>query len=81
MTARPAHGSKTMPWKSSGRPPREDREFTEVVVSLPPMIAACWFDPGRETIVALEGGRSCRRVPGRHGPHPDGRHQRVPPAQ
>jgi hypothetical protein len=37
------------------RPPREDREFTEVVVSLPPMIAACWFDPGRETIVALEG--------------------------
>jgi hypothetical protein len=54
MTAWPAHGSKTMPWKSSGRPPREDREFTEVTVSLPPMIADLWFEPGRETIVALE---------------------------
>ncbi|MFE4228709.1 Fic family protein [Arthrobacter sp. NPDC056886] len=54
MTRWPAHGSKTMPWKSSGRPPREDREFTEVVVSLPPMIAGSWFDPGRETIIALE---------------------------
>jgi len=54
MTRWPAHGSKMMPWKSSGRPPREDREFTEVVVSLPPLIAGSWFDPGRETIVALE---------------------------
>lgn len=54
MTAWPAHSSKTMPWKSSGRPPREDREFTEVVVSLPPRIAECWFDASRETIVALE---------------------------
>ena len=54
MTRWPAHDSKTMPWKSSGRPPREDREFTEVVVSLPPLIAGSWFDPGRETIVALE---------------------------
>lgn len=50
----PAHGAKTMPWKSSGRPPREDREFTEVVVSLPPMIADLWYSPSRETIVALE---------------------------
>jgi Fic family protein len=54
MTAWPAHGSETMPWKSSGRPPREDREFTEVTVSLPPKIADLWFEPGRETIVALE---------------------------
>ncbi|HEX9087288.1 MAG TPA: Fic family protein [Arthrobacter sp.] len=54
MTAWPAHGSKIVPWKSSGRPPREDREFTEVTVSLPPMIADLWFEPGRETIVALE---------------------------
>ncbi|MHC6222532.1 Fic family protein [Arthrobacter sp. MMS24-S77] len=54
MAAWPAHGSTTMPWKSSGRPPREDREFTEVIVSLPPRISECWFDPGRETIVALE---------------------------
>lgn len=54
MTDWPAHGSKTMPWKSSGRPPREDREFTEVTVSLPPRIAGLWFEPGRETIVALE---------------------------
>lgn len=37
-----------------GASPREDREFTEVMVSLPPLIADCWFDPGRETIVALE---------------------------
>lgn len=50
----PAHGSKTMPWKSSGRPPREDREFTEVVVSLPPLISDLWYSPSRETIVALE---------------------------
>lgn len=50
----PVHGSRSVPWKSSGRPPREDREFREVTVSLPPMIAECWYDPGRETIVALE---------------------------
>jgi Fic family protein len=43
-----------MPWKSQDRPPREDREFTEVMVSVPPKIAECWFEPGRETIVALE---------------------------
>lgn len=43
-----------MPWKSSGRPPREDRLFTEVEVSLPPKIAGLWFEPSRETIVALE---------------------------
>lgn len=54
MAAWPAHGSKIVPWKSSGRPPREDREFTEVEVSLPPLIADLWFEPGRETIVALE---------------------------
>jgi Lsr2 protein len=30
------------------------RAPAEVVVSLPPMIAACWFDPGREAMVALE---------------------------
>lgn len=54
MSTWPAHGSATRPWKSSGRPPREDREFTEVTVSLPPMIAGLWFEPGRETIVALE---------------------------
>lgn len=50
----PTHGSLVMPWKSQGRPPREDREFTEVMVSVPPKIAECWFEPGRETIVALE---------------------------
>jgi Fic family protein len=54
MSTWPAHGSDVLPWKSSGRPPREDREFTEVTVSLPPMIADLWFSPGRETIVALE---------------------------
>jgi Fic family protein len=54
MAVWPAHGSKIVPWKSSGRPPREDREFTEVEVSLPPLIADLWFEPGRETIVALE---------------------------
>lgn len=54
MTAWPPHGSKIMPWKSSGRPPREDREFTEVTVSLPPQISGLWFEPGRETMVALE---------------------------
>lgn len=50
----PTHGSLVMPWKSQDRPPREDREFTEVMVSVPPKIAECWFEPGRETIVALE---------------------------
>lgn len=54
MAVWPAHASKIVPWKSSGRPPREDREFTEVEVSLPPLIADLWFEPGRETIVALE---------------------------
>ncbi|NHW48153.1 Fic family protein [Paenarthrobacter sp. MSM-2-10-13] len=54
MAAWPAHGNKVMPWKSSGRPPREDRLFTEVEVSLPPKIAGLWFEPSRETIVALE---------------------------
>lgn len=54
MTDWPVHGSRPMPWKSQGRPPREDREFTKVIVSLPPKIAECWFEPGRETIVALE---------------------------
>ncbi|WP_246527215.1 Fic family protein [Pseudarthrobacter albicanus] len=43
-----------MPWKASGGVPREDREFTEVTVSLPPMIAECWYHPGRESLVALE---------------------------
>ncbi|WP_427004532.1 hypothetical protein [Pseudarthrobacter sp. H2] len=50
----PVHGSKVMPWKASGRVPREDREFTEVTVSLPPMIAECWYHPGWEALVALE---------------------------
>ena len=50
----PAHATKSMPWKSSGRPPREDRKFTEVVVSLPPYISDLWYSPSRETIVALE---------------------------
>lgn len=54
MSDWPAHSSMIMPWKSQGRPPREDREYTEVTVSLPPKIAECWFEPGRETIVALE---------------------------
>ncbi|MBT2586761.1 Fic family protein [Arthrobacter sp. ISL-95] len=54
MPVWPAHGNKVMPWKSSGRPPREDRMFTEVEVSLPPRIAGLWFEPGRETMVALE---------------------------
>lgn len=54
MSDWPAHGNKVMSWKSQGRPPREDREFTEVTVSVPPRIAECWFEPGRETIVALE---------------------------
>lgn len=50
----PAHGRRVMPWKSSGRPPREDRMFTEVEVSLPPHIADLGFEPSRETVVALE---------------------------
>ena len=50
----PAHGTEVMPWRSSGRPPREDRMFTEVEVSLPPNIAKLWFEPSRETVVALE---------------------------
>lgn len=50
----PIHGSEVMPWKSSGRPPREDRMFTEVEVSLPPEIRELWYEPGRETIVTLE---------------------------
>ncbi|WP_354172822.1 hypothetical protein [Arthrobacter sp. UYEF36] len=51
-----------MSWQSSGLPPREDREFSEVVVSLPTMIAGCWFDPGRETIVALEASYGARSM-------------------
>lgn len=50
----PPHGSKTIPWTTSGRAPREDREFTEVEVSVPPMIGDLWYSPSRETIVALE---------------------------
>lgn len=50
----PAHGRRVMPWKSSGRPPREDRMFTEVEVSLPPHIANLGFEPSRETVLALE---------------------------
>jgi Fic family protein len=54
MSNWPAHGTQVMPWRSSGRPPREDRMFTKVEVSLPPNIAALWFDPSRETVIALE---------------------------
>ncbi|MGG5173892.1 Fic family protein [Pseudarthrobacter sp. J1763] len=50
----PAHGSEVMPWKGSGRGPREDREFTEVAVSIPPMIAELWYQPSRESLVAME---------------------------
>lgn len=54
MSSWPAHTSETMPWKTVGRPPREDRLFSEVDVSIPPHIARCWFEPERATIVAIE---------------------------
>lgn len=50
----PAHNYEKRPWRSSGRPPREDRLFAEVVVSLPPLIAAQDYYPEKDTLVALE---------------------------
>ncbi|WP_285727119.1 Fic family protein [Psychromicrobium xiongbiense] len=50
----PSHGSTTLPWRSSGHPPREDREFTSVTVSPPPLIAGTPYYPSQETVLALE---------------------------
>ncbi|WP_414171798.1 hypothetical protein [Clavibacter tessellarius] len=39
MSEWPQHEHRTVPWQSTGRHgPREDRVFSEVVVSLPPRL-------------------------------------------
>ncbi|WP_245701011.1 Fic family protein [Sanguibacter gelidistatuariae] len=50
----PAHTSKTVPWRSAGRGPKEDRMFTEVTTSIPPMIAAEHYALSPATAALLE---------------------------
>jgi len=50
----PAHGSELRAWTPSGRGPKPDRVFTEVVVSLPPMIAAETYTARSDTAELLE---------------------------
>lgn len=54
MDAWPAHTYETRPWKTSGKAPREDRELTEITVSIPPMIHELRYYPSHETMAALE---------------------------
>lgn len=54
MDAWPAHTYQTRPWKTSGKAPREDRELTEISVSIPPMIRSLRYYPTQETMVTLE---------------------------
>lgn len=54
MDAWPAHTYETRAWRTSGRAPREDRELTEITVSIPPMIHDLRYYPSHHTMVALE---------------------------
>lgn len=50
----PSCSSELRPWKASGRVPREDREVTEIEVSIAPLIAELRYYPSHETMVLLE---------------------------
>ncbi|MCC3292409.1 Fic family protein [Arthrobacter sp. zg-Y1110] len=50
----PAHEFTTVPYKPSGRVPREDRMLAEISPSVPPRIAGVHYYPERETMVLLE---------------------------
>lgn len=50
----PAHTYETHEWKPSGRGPKADRMFTEVRVSVPPMIAELNYAASAEIIGELE---------------------------
>jgi len=53
-TGWPAHGSRTVPWRQSGRHgSRADRMLREITVSLPPMIARLDYRPDPSLTVAL----------------------------
>jgi Fic family protein len=50
----PKHGHETRPWRSTVRGPREDRMLSEVVVSIPPMIADLTYAPPAQVQALLE---------------------------
>lgn len=54
MTDWPSHSLEARPWRTSGRAPGEDRELTEIEVSIPPMIATLDYYPENATLIALE---------------------------
>lgn len=66
VTDWPVHTQETRAWKNSGQGPKADRMFTEVVVSIPPVIAALDYavpatlnrvlDAASRDIVALDAG-------------------------
>lgn len=54
MGSWPAHEYNAVPYRASGRVPREDRLVREIEASVPPFIASTPYHPERATIVLLE---------------------------
>lgn len=54
MGSMPAHDYVTVPYKPSGRVPREDRMLTEISASVQPRISGVHYYPERESMVLLE---------------------------
>ncbi|WP_336697843.1 Fic family protein [Curtobacterium sp. USHLN213] len=50
----PSHTTVTLPWRSSVRGPRQDRETTSVVASVPPRIARLPWSPDADTAALLD---------------------------
>ena len=50
----PSHTTVTLPWRSSVRGPRHDRETTSVVASVPPRIARLPWSPDADTAALLD---------------------------
>lgn len=65
----PPHTTSTVPWRSTVRGPRPDRETTSIRVSVPSRIAAVQWSPDGTTAALLDrAGTALRELDAQHGP-------------
>lgn len=65
----PLHTTSTVPWRSTVRGPRPDRETTSIRVSVPSRITAVQWSPDGTTATLLDrAGTALRELDAQHGP-------------